>query len=289
MDPGSKVLVDTTSWLPIAELKPGDEIEPIDPSRALQVQFDAHALQPFTLVLPHPTPEAHQTHQTQQSLQTAQPALTNLPTQTTQTTQTTQKTSAALARAPGELHCTVCTEQVTAPALTAPAEIIALAKATVSASSAVAVAVADAAPNPLISETSQALQSWQAATESPLPPEWRQAIDASGRVYFYHRRTRKTQWERPTWSASSAQPAPPATHKTHTDGIPGKGTATKQKLSSHKLKVLADEQSTESSTESVASSEGASSGSRQRRSEYELVKGKFIKEVAFYLRLNTYY
>lgn len=31
-----------------------------------------------------------------------------------------------------------------------------------------------------------------------LPPDWKTASDSQGRTYYYHRLTRKTQWEVPT-------------------------------------------------------------------------------------------
>lgn len=36
-----------------------------------------------------------------------------------------------------------------------------------------------------------------AATDE-LPPGWAVATDPTGRTYFWHRKTQKVQWERPT-------------------------------------------------------------------------------------------
>ncbi len=36
------------------------------------------------------------------------------------------------------------------------------------------------------------------ASTDELPPGWAVATDPSGRTYFWHRKTQKVQWERPT-------------------------------------------------------------------------------------------
>lgn len=36
-----------------------------------------------------------------------------------------------------------------------------------------------------------------------LPPGWATAKDGNGRIYYWHRETKATQWERPTWPVSS--------------------------------------------------------------------------------------
>lgn len=37
-----------------------------------------------------------------------------------------------------------------------------------------------------------------AAAEEPLPPGWGAAQDTQGRTYYWHKKTQKVQWERPT-------------------------------------------------------------------------------------------
>lgn len=37
-----------------------------------------------------------------------------------------------------------------------------------------------------------------AAPEEELPPGWAVARDASGKPYYWHKKTQKTQWEKPT-------------------------------------------------------------------------------------------
>jgi len=34
--------------------------------------------------------------------------------------------------------------------------------------------------------------------EAPLPAGWASATDQQGRTYYYHKKTMKTQWDRPT-------------------------------------------------------------------------------------------
>jgi hypothetical protein len=42
------------------------------------------------------------------------------------------------------------------------------------------------------------------AAAQPLPEGWSEAKDAQGRTYFWHTKTRKVQWERPTADAPAA-------------------------------------------------------------------------------------
>lgn len=55
-----------------------------------------------------------------------------------------------------------------------------------------------AAGNSDNAEGSEAPPAAAAAAGAPLPEGWSSTIDAQGRTYYWHTKTKKTQWDRPT-------------------------------------------------------------------------------------------
>ena len=96
----------------------------------------------------------------------------------------------------------------------------------------------------------------------PLPPGWRATRDATGKVYYYHSKTRQTQWERPA--------APTAA-----DASASQGGKRKHK---HKLHLSQGEESVSSDDSGDSDSD---SQSLSEKGEFDATKSRFIKQVCF--------
>lgn len=101
----------------------------------------------------------------------------------------------------------------------------------------------------------------------PLPPGWRAARDATGKVYYYHSKTRQTQWERPTLASSGADAA-------------SRGGDGRKRRHKHKLHLAhAADESASSDDSGDSDSDSQSLSDRESKGEFDATKSRFIKQV----------